>query len=414
MGPQEHSPCGPSTWDRTVRCPGSLVASQGYPDDSGIEAAEGTAFHYLMALCLSPVGFQPEDFVGNGNGMWVGEHYIEFTEEMADSGKQGLAYIREHENKGWNVLVEERVDISSVTRPGEFGTSDVIMWHDGLKEFTIFDWKYGHKAVHAADSYQIIGYALGAWESFLWMSLGGSEEELKQVKCNLVIEQPRVPGAGGKRTMSVLELLNEADRIKEQFQKAFNVKDPWNEPGVINPGGIQCEYCRVKDICKPRHDWLASFIDPLKPEHIPTGPLTPERIADIVARRSQLKRWLDEVYYMARDMLIRGESVPGHKLVYGRSPPRKWYENSHHKVELALEAALGSNADAFEEPKLRSPTDIEKSFGPKFYSATVEQYVDRGEKKLSIVKESDSRPAATAADWFDDETEPDNPIDEVV
>ena len=91
--PSAHSEKGPSKAHRWRRCPGSIAAERGLPDDSGIEAAEGQVFHEYADLCLT-FGLDPHVFVGKPY-----EHekfgLLFFTQEMADNMLYGLDYLRD-------------------------------------------------------------------------------------------------------------------------------------------------------------------------------------------------------------------------------------------------------------------------------------------------------------------------------
>ena len=51
-----HSERGPSTAHRWRPCPASVRLSRGLPNTAGIEAAYGTVFHEVAALCLELAG----------------------------------------------------------------------------------------------------------------------------------------------------------------------------------------------------------------------------------------------------------------------------------------------------------------------------------------------------------------------
>src|SRR5688500_2727457 len=57
-----HSDCGPSSLSRRMKCPGSRNAERGLPDRVSKDAAEGTVFHEVAAMCLE-FGLEPDDFL---------------------------------------------------------------------------------------------------------------------------------------------------------------------------------------------------------------------------------------------------------------------------------------------------------------------------------------------------------------
>lgn len=82
--------------------------------------------------------------------------------------------------------------------------------------------------------------------------------------------------------------------------------------------------------------------------------------------------------------------VPGYKLVRGRKT-RHW-KNEEEFVEECIRA--GYSADTYSEVKLRSPAQMQKQLGKKEYDAVLSELVVETEGALTLVPESDKRPAA--------------------
>lgn len=396
--PEEHSSLGPSSWGRWVRCPASVKASAGRPDTARYEAAEGTVFHELVADCLE-LGLEPESFVGNGRGLAVDGYWIEYDDEMSERARDGLDFVRNMAAQpGWELYVETRVDISPYTLPGQFGTADVTLVNVEKREIIVFDWKYGKEPVYAQENYQLSGYALGAWTTICAERF---RNDPSGIKVTLIIEQPRVPGAGGAWETTMQRLLEFGQHTRRQAVLSQSHDAPFN------PGVDQCKWCRARDICSAHAKWHLEMIgiefDELDNEDLPELPeeVTPERRTMLLRMRPMLNKWLDGLHKSAYHDAQMGRSVPWMKLVDGRSPPRKWKDNHVHKAEQILVKALGD--EAYHEPALLSPTQAEKALGKAKYADLLERFVDKGVPAPILVPEEDSRTEIkSVVDEFDD------------
>lgn len=389
--PEEHSHLGPSSWDRWVRCPASVKASAGRPDIANYEAAEGTVFHELVSDCLQ-FGLEPESFVGDGRGLAVDGYWIEYDAEMAGFARAGLDFVRNiAAQPGWELYIETRVDISAYTLPGQFGTADVVLINVGKREVIVFDWKYGKEPVYAQENYQLSGYALGAWTTILSERF---RNDPAGIKVTLIIEQPRVPGAGGAWETTMQRLLEFGQHTRRQAVLSQSHDAPFV------PGVEQCKWCRARDVCSAHAKWHLEMIgiefDQLDGDDLPKLPevVTPERRTMLLRMRPILNKWLDGLHRSAVHDAQMGRPVPWMKLVEGRSPARKWKENHAHKVEQILVSALGN--DAYHEPVLLSPAQAEKALGKAKYMELLECFVDKGVPTPILVPEEDSRPAIKA------------------
>ena len=405
--PEEHSHLGPSSWGRWVRCPGSVLPSQAVGDKAGYPAAEGTVFHELVADCLDS-GLDPEDFVGDGRGLSSDGYWIEFDEDMVESARDGLDFVRNMAAQpGWKCYVETRVDISPFTLPGQFGTADVILVNIEERRIIVFDWKYGKEPVYAHNNYQAQGYALGTWETLCKELF---DFDPSNIKVTVIIEQPRVPGAGGVWDTTMERLLEFGQHTRRQAVLSQSVNAP------RHPGVEQCKWCRIRDTCGAHAEWHLEMIglefDDLDGDEVPGLPedITPERRTMLLRMRPMLNRWLDGLHKSAYHDAEMGEPVPWMKLVDGRSPARKWKENQVYKAETVLVKAIGK--DAYHPPKLLSPTQAEeavkKKLGKAAYGDLLERFVDKGAPSSILVPEDDSRAEIKSVnDLFDDLKETD-------
>jgi hypothetical protein len=406
----EHSSLGPSSWDRWIRCPGSVKAQAGIPDQSRYEAAEGTVFHELVADCLE-LGFEPEDYVGGGRGLMVDGFWIEYDDEMVQSARDGLDYVRAMvAEPGWQLFVETRVDISKWTLPGQFGTADVILVNVAKRKVIVFDWKYGKIPVYPQENYQLQGYCLGAWQTIFGKLFNWKPEG---IDVKIIIEQPRVPGAGGAWDTTMQRVLEFGAYAKRQAALTTSDKAP------RVPGPKQCRWCRAKDTCGAHAAWHMEMLDlefddldmaaetGIAPSLTVPEDITPERRSVLLQMKPMLNQWFDALHKAAYHDAKVGNPVPGMKLVDGKRPARKYKANAEHKAETVLRGALGE--DAYHPPVLLSPAQAEKKLGKARYVELLDRFVDLGEPQPILVPEEDNRPALeSAVDMFDDLSETDD------
>lgn len=378
-----HSSLGPSQWDRWVRCPGSIEATAGLPDNTSWEAAEGTVFHEMVAECAQK-DHDPELFIGQVHE--VEGHVIEIDDMMAYSAHDGLEFIRSlQDDPKWEVRIEEEVDISSWAGPDQFGNADMIAWNLHERRVIVFDWKYGQGVpVYPETSYQCRGYALGAWWTFFHDKIGYDPD---RIQVDIMIEQPRIPSAGGTWTTSLGDLLLWGAHVKEQRLRA-------DEIGLV-PGEKQCYFCTARTKCDALAEWSLDMmgmsfedLDTMN-EFKPPSPLTPERRSAVLRARPLIEKWFGDLHASAYHDASAGLAVPGLKLQPGRRPRRKW--NDEPAAEDEAIGWLGRDR-AFTEPKFRSPAQIQQIVGRKNFIAFFEEFVLHGEPKLVLVVDEDGSP----------------------
>ena len=387
--PSVHSEKGPSKAHRWRRCPGSIAAERGLPDDSGIEAAQGQVFHEYADLCLT-FGLDPHVFIGKPY-----EHekfgLLFFDQEMSDNMLYGLDYLRDiAAEPGAEMFVERQVDLQRWCGEGEFGTSDAGIINRRKKHITVFDWKYGMIPVQPQWNDQAILYGLGFWNDIAEALFEGVDPA--EIDVDIIIEQPRAPGGGGVWHTTMDVLLREGKKI---VLDAAAADDPDAER---IPGPKQCQWCKAakKGTCPEYLNLQLSTFD-LKMEEVddyaefdvpPPMPkvVTPERRAYLLKFRPIFNRFMDELHSAAYDDAMKGKPDPGMKLVPGRTPARKWKDEDKEKA--VLERRFGD--DAYEK-KLLSPAKVEERIGKKAFKETFAHHVKDEDAKPILVPSTDRR-----------------------
>ena len=387
-----HSEKGPSKAHRWRRCPGSIAAERGLPDDSGIEAAQGQCFHEYADLCLT-FGLDPQVFVGKPF-----QHdkfgVILFDQEMADNMLYGLDYLRDiAAEPGATLYVERQVNLERWCGEGEFGTSDAGVVNVKRRKLTIFDWKYGMIPVIPHWNDQAILYGLGFWNDIAEEAFAGIDPA--EIDVEIIIEQPRAPGGGGvwRTTMDVL--LREGKKITLD---ALAADDPDAER---IPGPKQCQWCKAakQGVCPEfltlqlstfdlkmaeMDDYAELDVPPPMPKVV-----TPERRAYLLKFRPIFNRFMDELHAAAYDAAMKGHPDPGMKLVPGRAPARKWKDED--KEEHVLKRRLGEDKAYIR--KLRSPAQVEELVGKRAFKETYGNHVKDEDAKPILVPTTDRRDA---------------------
>lgn len=383
-------------------CPASIIECEGLPDETSVEAAEGTVFHWLCEVCLR-TGLDPEDFLGS-----VREHAgftFKINEEMARSARNGLFFLRQFEAKrGAEMFTELRVDLSRWLGKNQFGTLDVGLVFPRKRQVIVWDWKYGRGVpVYAQDNAQIACYAAGFWDTVA-SEFFEHEPDPETIEFRLCIEQPRIPGAGGEWVVTLGDIFR---HMKKARRAVTLSKLP--EPPYI-PGEKQCEWCPARQTCSARAEYLLDVVSQdfeaidkwdrfdLEPRLPPE--VTPERRSYIIRHRKAFEGWLNHLYSSALYDAQQGDPVPGLKLVQNRRPARRYYEAQIHHAEARLRARLGSKAF---NRTLLSPAQAEERLGREAYAEELEEFVDQGTPGVSLVPEEDSRPQVKSTiEMFED------------
>lgn len=385
-----HTSRSPSGADRWMTCPGSVAAEAPFPDVRTEWAAEGTVLHEIAEQCLD-FGLEPYDFVGRT--MSADGFTFEITRDMAECMVPGLDFLREQPGE---VVIEHRVDLGAWL-PGEAGTLDVGIITDD--QITVFDWKFGRGiSVSPISNRQLMLYALGFWDNV-------ARHKTKAKDFRIIVEQPRIPGAGGEWLCSLDELIMFGEEAVAAHAATF---DP-NAPRAASEKA--CQFCKaaMNDAC----DEYARFnlelmalkfedLDGDEPPELPDPEeWTPERRAYVARHAGFFRKFMDRVHSGVLAEALSGKPTPGMKAVNGRRGARQWGDAK--QAEKYLRRALGVR-NAY-ETKLKSPAQAENELSTRQW-AHAQKMITQPEPKPALVPESDTREAiAPVTDHFNDETD---------
>lgn len=381
-----HARMGPSSAARWLRCPGSVqMGDRAEPERPSEFAAEGTVAHHVRECCLA-FGFEPEDFLGEEIEA-DGFRFV-VDEEMVEALRPGIEWVRERPG----LLVNEYRVRYDKWVPGQFGTLDVGIVSPDL--IIINDLKYGQGVpVEVERNEQLMTYALAFWDNV-------ARHITKATDFLLVIDQPRVSGAGGEWYCTLDDLLAHGERLKRGYEEV-HAENP-----RLAAGEKQCRFCRAKGFCPELARWSSAqadlILDDLDGDEELTladaDAMTPERRAYVAKNYGLIKLWLDGVKAKVLEDALHGKPTPGVKAVEGRRGNRSW------KDPEAAEAYLGMFVEAERlrsKPALLSPAQVEK-FLPPSVRPDLEDFVTRPEAKPSLVPSDDPAPALVLTDILDD------------
>ena len=408
-----HSVLSPSAAKRWMKCPASLVLSQGLPDESSPAAEEGTRAHRIAELTLRD---NLEDLMA-----LTADEKAELTaelhsapEEMTDAVAVYLKEVTEllEHTPGELIYadVEHRLDVSEVTgEPGGVGTADFL----AVKGTTLIvaDFKYGAGVLVELNGNPQISIYLCA--ALLELDPEGMFFGVTHLTGSII--QPRM-----NHCVASTAPVENAERfragVRQAGERALNLLANCKAEQLPDDAYFcspeVCKFCWAKCNCQALCATVSTAVldefpdadddekaeqTPALPKSLPV-PSDPESLARAYAWLPLIKQWTDAVDKRVLDCLKQGKKVPGYKLVAGRAGPRKWKDPDAAAAELVK--ALGVK-HAYEKPKPLSPTTCESlvkkdEIGPRYW-ARLQSLIERSEGKPAVVPESDPRPELTTA-----------------
>lgn len=402
-----HVTLSPSKRYQFSVCPGSVREQAKFPDGgSGPAAIDGTHSHTLLDTCIK-TGMPPVAFVGQT----LKDHEGDFVVDQARAERVDLAFdyaINRSEQYGGQIIAESRVEPEwLIGRKDMGGTVDIQIHSASVLE--IIDYKDGMNDAWDSALLQMQQYAVGV--------LAGLKLPINvrypYEKVRLTVIQPKLAMRGGEAIRSkdytVAEIL---DMIPALVLEASATDAP---DAPLVPGESQCKYCRAKGSCSA----LASNVmkevgvmfQPVQQVEMSVqaankdpNTMSDQQIAEIMEAAPLMRQLLDGVEAEALRRFQAGQVIPGFKAVYGRGS-RAWSLTEDEMAERLIK--MGIPKSSVWETKLVSPAKVEKltwekvKGGEKIKAQLTErqlktlegEYIVKMAGKLTIVPESDSRPA---------------------
>jgi len=387
----EHAYFSPSGASRWIECPASLYLSEKIIDRTSSYAHEGTICHDIAANCLTKKQ-QASDYAGQiVEGVAITQELVDGVQMYVDE-VQGLT--QEYSCIGGRI--EHKVVITEHC----WGTIDAMLWN---KDTVItIDLKMGKGIVVAAeDNNQLKIYSVGALRWLL------DEYKIMPEKVINIIIQPRTPNPIRKTELDRKEL---GDWFNNKVHPVIKMHEKGKpSPFPCNPGEAPCKWCKVKR-CKARaqkniNDAARAFapftkVETPKIETATSGSSVSPKLAVLtIAEMAELKKsfkaiqgWIKDIEETIRTEALNGVTIPGYKLVEGRSD-RAWKDTEEETV-LFLEGVevKGKPIDPYTK-KLISPTQAIKLMGKKIAEkSAIVDWVIKPPGKPTLVLATDKRP----------------------
>lgn len=375
-----HALLSASSSHRWMSCFGSVALTKDLPDETSPYAEDGTRMHTAASEML----------LGQALSVILDDEELDVVQTYVD-------YVS-REAAGHQLLVEQRVDYSDVIGVADsFGTSDAIILADDT--IVICDLKTGRGVkVDAEENEQLMLYALGALEVF------GVVGDFTKVKVAIV--QPRLDHIS-EWTMGVANLRVFGQHARASAAKVIGMVEGRAEL-EFKPSEGSCRFCKAKSTCPALlvhvQDSVGADFDNLDADEIKTGPMSmgANSLSIAMAAVPLVEDWCMAVRARLEAELLKGEKIPGWKLVQGRNGARKW---ANEKDAEATLKKMKLKVEEMYDLKLITPPAAEKLakagvIGPRQWPS-LQGLITQKAGPPSVAPENDKRPAWSPADDFD-------------
>ena len=421
-----HAKLSASSSKRWLSCPASVPLSDGIKRTTSKFAAEGTAAHALGEYCLKNDFLDPHECIGF-TAEQLGEDFGDYTvdTDMANHITLYVDTIKMDHMLNFDSDAEMGIETQVRLKHLEtdvsgplFGTNDCSMVSMFIR-LGVYDLKYGkHVEVLAENNTQGLFYALGAWYDadkstdeneiiIIQPRLGDYNARVKRWEFSSeVLEEYEVKLKKGiARVEEAYEVIAEAEELHgcefDELDSQLQLEILGDLMQVSDEG---CKFCSKKATCpKIFEDTMSDAMADFSPEGEVDFPdikeLSNKQTLQILNNAKRIIDYVKSVQSYAHDEAMAGTTVPGHKLVRGKSN-RVW--TNPDKIAAAL-IKLKPKLKAqikFTEVKVISPAQFEKIAGKD----TAKHLITKPDGKLTLVKNSHKgQEVKPAHDDFDDD-----------
>lgn len=373
---EKHSDYSPSRLSRIIACPGSVELIKNLmithlitEGKQSLYADHGTMLHKVIEkYYVSP---------GNHNIKALDELELDDKVLIEDAADYLDLVLKSKECSNVFTKSESIVKLGSWGIPDVWGTLDYMI-HDVIRRHVdIIDWKFGAGVtVYAKENPQLLAYAAGAIK---WPTT------IQTITVHIV--QPAIDHYNTWE-LSVSELF---DWVHGTLAVAIN---RCRSLGVneFNPGVSQCRWCEAKNFCGARTAQVQEIAVKLfnAKEKLATCP-SMEELVNLVEQAPLVESAIKSIRLYLQTELEKGNNVPGMKLVRGRAN-RKWINENDAITWLAKNTSI----EELFISKFRSPSQFEKESKSLKKNDAFKKLFNVPEGKISLVTESDRRPAIQA------------------
>lgn len=335
-----HARVKPSAAGQWIKCPGSIIMRERFPETGRSESAEeGTAAHWVASEMLQGRISEVGQTAPNG---W------QIDQDMVDGAKIYCQSIMSFEGLR---TIEQPLNCPSV-HESCFGTPDCWVWNPNTRELHIFDYKYGFGIVEPRENWQLLCYASGAIAK-----LGYPVGQIDQhVTVHLHIVQPRayhVLGPHRSRWISGGALRGYTNKLEQAARLALS-----DNPQVCS--GEHCRYCSARHACPAAQKDALAWIDYASPQELPPEALAVE--LQILRRAATaIQNRLTGLEGQAIGLIQSGQYLPGWSLENGKG--RQVWKSPHAEI-IAMGQMFG--IDLAKPPEAITPVQAKKAgFDPE-------------------------------------------------
>lgn len=368
----QHAFLSASSSHRWLFCPMLPALEADYHNKDTVYTREGTAAHELSELKLQYQTGKIKKATYTKKYKAFTENSEFYNEEMEEATDRYVDLVMERYNSYDNASIEleKRVDFSQWV-PDGFGTSDVVIIADGVIE--IIDLKYGKgQPVSARQNSQMGLYALGAYAAY--------DIAYDFDKIRMTIVQPRLDSISTEEVW-VEELLYWADNVVLPMASQASIG--------IGEWDLNEKVLRWSPVAAQLVPRAAKNFELIDKFDLKEGVyLTHEQIAEILAQADEIKKWITDIEYYALSQALKGEEIPGFKVVEGRSN-----RTITDKETAALILEANGYEDIYKPVELVAMGQLEKLVGKTHFAELLGDLIVKPEGKPVLVPASDKRPA---------------------
>lgn len=379
----EHSVLGASSSSRWVKCPGSVMAQQQYPNETSEHAELGSKAHELA-----------EDVLRGKREIWDTDIPTDVIEAVADYVNEVNTLMTEA-GPDARLYIEEKVSLPYGVN--QFGTADVIILAPKKKTVYVVDYKNG------------IGVYVDAAESWQPRAYGGGilmNERLDKIMTegveNLVavIAQPRVKGKNPitRAEWTPEEVINDfVPAMRKAAEEAFNGNPSFK-------AGSHCKFCAHQGRCpQATKEAVGALQFDDDGNLVKVDALSNDDLSKLYqAVATHFDPWKKELYGYTHRLLEASVELDNLHLA-PKQARRKWAKDYSEIVDIVKQRAekLGINIseqDFYKEPEEKSPAQLESLL--KKNRKIIEDLVEKKSSGYNVSVGQGDSPATSAQDAF--------------
>lgn len=370
-----HAMWSPSSSNRWLECPLSVIQSQALPQPKSSGAAtEGTIAHSWGEKIL--LGERTPDEMEDDTMRAGVEIYTDYVEKIFD----------QYEDPGYEVegmiTLDQLIPGGSPSYWSCFGSSDFSVYDEADKTMPeVIDFKYGRHPVEAKNNTQLGLYGIGFCDDIGYKG-----------KIKLTIVQPRAHHVDGP-VRTWIATAKELNDLRIRARKVLT-----NAHGSKKKAGDWCHYCLLAPTCEAKNKQIQTLAS-VEFGTVDFRPMIPDsmndkQIAAIVEHHKAIAKWMESVVAHARKEAMHGNEIAHTKLVRNAGRNGWTDDKAFNKMvkNLGIENAYKTSNKGIGDIK-----KIVKEMYEDNPDDLLAEYITKFEGGISLVSENDGRPAYNSA-----------------